>query len=209
MTGLIARRPEQKENTMTIKPLTTIDRSLVPASSRDFDDQLERNQDQIGEEVATYYRRNYSLMERIFGGDLPRIIREKKLARTRTHLDFQNALLEIGVATRVEAMREKYDAFLKSTKVHYRKEFAKFITGEREELASVIMERQRSFLQQSREKAALYEEFKDTPAAAAYLASIEEETTRFFEWLDGILSHFENIVKENFARTGISAIEQG
>lgn len=171
----------------------------IDTPPKEFLDTLEQNHDQISAEVREYYARNWSLIERVFPNKLRRLITEAKLRTAGSELEFRHRLLQLATDAKLDGIREKYDNWLRVVKVNFRQQFATYVTMQREELGRVIKERQENYLILSREKAALYEKYKDAPAAERFRQAMEAEDDRFFTWIDEILANFEHIVEEKIA----------
>ncbi len=170
---------------------------IVGSKKQEIEDVLQKNHGDISQRVSGYFREKAPLIERFFPGKFRRLIENERLREARTELDFTNQLLHLSTQFNLQLIGEKYETWLKVSKVNYREQFYGFVTSKVKSLQETILEREAEFFSLMRKRYALIEKNNDMPSMVAlYRTKIEKEQESYFEWLEFIMEDFQNIVKE-------------
>ena len=70
--------------------------------------------------------RNATFLDRLFKGDLYRILEDSRIKQARTELDFRERALRIAKETQLQALQETYNQFLVKGKGKFRRDRAEF-----------------------------------------------------------------------------------
>ena len=164
---------------------------------REFSDVLLQNHENISERVTSYYEEKKGVIARLFPGQFQKMINAEKLQEAKTELEFSNDLLRLSVQFKLDAIEEKFQTWLRVIKVNYREQFYGFVTGKVQSLKETIFERENEFFNLMRKRYDLIEKNKDMPSIVdSYRRKIEKEQETYFEWLEYIMTDFQNIVQE-------------
>jgi hypothetical protein len=162
----------------------------------ELEDVLKSNHEQISTEVREFARHEVGLLGRLFPTKMARLFNQQELLNAKTELEFRHRLLQLHVDFQLATLNEKYETWLKVIKVEFRQQFIAFVTQRQQQLRREIDERRKDYVRDDKDRWDFYQQYKELPAGIYYWESIQEETIQYFDWLNKLMSDFQNIVDE-------------
>jgi signal transduction protein with GAF and PtsI domain len=165
----------------------------------EFRDLVQQQHVIVGDRVTGYLTKNFSFVERYFTKkELVKLVNDAKLKEAKTETDFRHKCLQLATDFQFKALEEKYDNWLRVIKVEFKSHFIDFVQEREQQLRKNVKEREAVFFSDMRDRYNLYEQNKDMPTLAArYLQYIQNEETKYFDWIEQQLDILREIVDEN------------
>ncbi len=175
------------------------DADELQRANREFDDVI-RNNGEVEDHLKRLLSRHQTLVLRLFPGKMQRLINQKERLLIGEALEFRIRLLKLSNEVKMEAMRDKYDTYLKAYKGQNRLLLTECLMQQLVQLQRTVRLRE---MDGFNELSAMYRNASQIPGEnrqRLYIAQVEQREMRFMKAIDNLMIHFENVINENLRR---------
>lgn len=189
-------------------PMAVSNQSLIVGSNKNPNDQTIQNATNefdavmqtaknVDNRLASLLAQNEGAVRRIFPNKMERLISEKERLMVGTALDFRLNLLKLGNQFQLEALRDKYDVYLKCYKGQNRLLLTQFMIQKLKELYRTVKHEE---MEAFRELEGMYvnaSTLQITSMREEYVRHIQGREVRLMGTIEKLLVKFESIIDEN------------
>ena len=147
--------------------------------------------------LAILLAQNEGTVRRVFPTKMQKLISEKERLMAGTALDFRLNLLKLGNQFQLEALRDKYDVYLKCYKGQNRLLLTQFMIQKLKELYRTVKQEE---MEAFRELEGMYmnaAQLSIPTMKKNYIQRIQGREVRLMETIEKLLVKFESIIDEN------------
>ncbi len=169
-------------------------------------DTIEKHPQKVSQKATELLTTNFTFLERIFGPrKIIRALEDQKTLEANTEFEFRNRVLELSHEIQLDALKQKYSAYLTSFESNIKKNLISYLE---EQLNKLIVELKDKRFKFSRNIKSAYnetEEFTDNPSIYNKLKkSIEDDFERYFRIINTLIESYENDIQNNIKKYGKS-----
>ena len=168
-------------------------------AKQEFDDVVTNNR-AVDQRTKALLARHQSMIMKLFPGKMQRLINEKDRLLVGEALDCRVRLLKLANEVRLEAMRDKYDCFLKAYKGHNRLMLTQIMMKYLVELQRTVREEEMKGFEQI---TVMYQNAATIPGQErqqAYIGQIRQREMNFMQMIARLMGSFESLIDENLPR---------
>lgn len=174
-------------------------REQYKAAQAEFDDVI-MNSRNVDEHLKGLLTRHQTTVMRVFPGKMQRLINSKERILVSEAMDFRITLLKLANEFRMEAMRDKYDCYLKAYKGQNRQMLTEILLRYVRQLyTSVRREEQATFLELN-QMYAFANTFEEAKRRENYINRVVMRENRFLDLIDRQMIRFEAVIDEDLRR---------
>ncbi|MCP9762309.1 hypothetical protein [Lacihabitans soyangensis] len=181
-------------------------RSSVPSENKQFNDSKEefdavvKASKDMDDRLKIYLEQNEGAVRKIFPSKMQKLVAQKERLMVGSALDFRLGLLKLGNEFRLEAMRDRYDTYLKAYKGENRLQLTKFMIGKVNELYRVVKTEEIAGIRELEEMYKNAATINEPSIKSKYIARIGSREDKYLNVIEKLMSHFEAILDENLSR---------
>jgi hypothetical protein len=139
----------------------------------------------------------HNIYQSLFPSQIEEIILDWKEKTISNVADFNIKFIQQLSEYRLQAMTERYNTALMVLKANARTQISTYLLSKMDEVKDTVRENQFKFISEVEMKYAKAESIRHLPNLyKTYLSSIEDETVRYFLFLENLVTRFESIVNE-------------
>lgn len=168
----------------------------IEKAKHEFDDVVS-NAKAVDTRLAELLVQNKNAVQNWFPSKMQKLIAEKERLMVGTAMDFRNNLLKLGNQFRLEAMRDKYDVFLKCYKGQNRLILTQFMIQKLKELHRVVKVEEMGAFRELEEMYQNAATLQVTTMREKYVARIQGREDRLMDNIEKLIVRFESIIDEN------------
>lgn len=172
------------------------DNEALQKAQHEFDDVIQTSKG-VDNRLTELLTQNQGLIKSIFPGKMQRLIAEKERLMVGSALDFRLNLLKLGNQFRLEAMRDKYDVYLKCYKGENRLLLTQFMMKKLREVQSVVRQEEIGAFRELEEMYAQAQTLVIPSMRESYILQIQDRQNRLMSAIKKLLVRFESIIDEN------------
>lgn len=169
-------------------------------SKEEFDSLIKTTQDMGDARLKFYLEQNEGAVRRIFPTKMQKLIAQKERMMVGSAMDFRLSLLKLGNEFRLEAMRDRYDAYLKAYKGENRLQLTKFMIAKVNELYRVVKTEEIQGIREIEEMYRNAQTIHVPTMKEKYIARVQSREDKYLNVIEKLITHFENIIDEHLSR---------
>jgi hypothetical protein len=172
--------------------------------SRDEFDKVVRSSQDMDERLKVHLERNESLINRVFPSKMQKLVSQKDRLMVGTALDFRLNLLKMNNEFRLEATRDRLDAYLKAYKAENRLQLTKFMIAKVNELYSVVKQEEMFGIREIEQMHHQAQTITVSSMRAKYIQRVEAREEGYLNVIHQLITHFENIINEHLTKRSLT-----
>lgn len=147
--------------------------------------------------LAELLAQNQGTVRTFFPSKMQRLINEKERLMVGTAMDFRINLLKLGNQFRLEAMRDRYDVYLKCYKGQNRLELTQFMMKKITELHRTVKVEEMAGFRELEEMYDIAATLRISSMRENQVKRIQAREHKFMDSIEKLITHYQNIIDEN------------
>lgn len=175
---------------------STGNEEALEKAKHEFDDVV-TNAKMVDARLAELLVQNKNAVQAFFPNKMQKVIAEKERLMVGTAMDFRINLLKLGNQFRLEAMRDKYDVYLKCYKGQNRLILTQFMIQKLKEVHRVVKNEEMGAFKELEEMYDNAATLRVPSMREKYISRIKGREDRLMDNIEKLIMRFESILDEN------------